>query len=64
MSRKNYKRLAGALHREKPAPNWSPNKHVQWTQDVRAVADALAGDNPRFDREKFTRACETGEGAS
>lgn len=29
----------------------------QWADTVDCIADALAGDNPRFDRDRFLRAC-------
>ncbi len=30
---------------------------TQCERDARALADALANDNPRFDRERFLKAC-------
>jgi len=56
-SRKDYHLLAAALREERPGATWSANKWVQWMLDCRAVAKALALDNPRFDKEKFLNAC-------
>lgn len=30
-----------------------------WSNSVRVMSDHLRATNPRFDRERFTRACET-----
>jgi hypothetical protein len=58
MSAKDYKALARAFKRERPAKSWL-NKMVQWRADLAAVADELAADNPRFDRDRFiAAACE------
>jgi hypothetical protein len=53
MTRKDYILIADALRSEKPNDGWDPNKRVQWDLDCKAIAQALAGDNPRFDREHF-----------
>jgi hypothetical protein len=53
MSKQDFIKLADALRAEKPAPNWSANKHVQWEQDIKAIADACASANPRFMRERW-----------
>lgn len=58
MSRKDYQALAAALAAQRPADHWCPNKREQWRLDVKAIADALASDNARFDRERFMGACE------
>lgn len=58
MSRKDYQRLAAALASNRPADHWCPNKREQWRLDVKAIADALANDNPNFDRGRFLGACE------
>ena len=62
MTRKDYIKLADALHREKPGNNWNPNKLVQWELDVKPIADVLQGDNTRFDRPTFYAACNSGTG--
>lgn len=64
MTKKDYQAIARAIHetRENSA-NYSA-----WDDEVREVvgdmtarlANALAADNPRFDRARFVEACETG----
>jgi hypothetical protein len=56
MTKKDYQALAGVLHRA-----LGHSSTLQWCADVSAVADTLAADNPRFDRETFITACETGD---
>jgi hypothetical protein len=61
MSRKNYIAFAKALYDVKPhsAENDRCNMHIldQWQATVSAIADVFKADNPRFDRERFLRAC-------
>ena len=59
MTRKDYIRLADAFARSRPDEDIPPASPVwlQWRADVHRVADALAGDNGRFDRDRFARAC-------
>lgn len=57
MTRKHFKALAEALLSEKPGSNWSPNKHVQWRLDCRAVASALKSLSPTFKPAVFLKAC-------
>lgn len=58
MTRKDYILLANALASAKPeyVPTASPFNE-QWRDDCEAVADALAADNARFERERFLKAC-------
>ena len=49
--------IAAALKRQQPAEHWDANKRCQFGLDVNSIADALASDNPRFDRERFLKAC-------
>lgn len=68
-SRKDFRLLAFELWRAKPdEADLSPinreerlaeRMHV-WRQAVSAVATAAHSMNPHFDRERFTKACETG----
>lgn len=53
MSKKHFIALADALRAEKPGINWDPNKMVQWELDVKAIANACAASNPRFNRERW-----------
>jgi hypothetical protein len=62
MTRKDFVALAGALQRVRPSdyPETSVTLDIardQWQRDVATVADILEWDNPRFDRERFLRAC-------
>lgn len=58
MSKKDYQALAGALFSER---KYRGAEHVTFDDAVRIVAKVLAADNPRFDRERFIEACETGK---
>ena len=60
MSKKHFKALAEALRAEKPPENWNPNKRIQWSLDVRAVAEVCQRMNPKFDIDRFNTACGWG----
>jgi len=58
MTRKDYVLLASAFFSCRPGfDSYSAERSEQWEADVRRIAQALASDNPRFDREKFLLAC-------
>lgn len=60
MTRKDYVDLAAAFKSSRPAdaPFGVENpKKAQWIKDVLAIANVLANDNPRFDRDRFEVAC-------
>ena len=57
MTKKDYVRIAAALARSKDAFRGSDGMRVQWQEDVSVIADALADDNPKFDRARFLKAC-------
>jgi len=64
MSKGHFEALAEALKYERPKPNWSANKWVQWEMDVKAIAEVChsmsnftPNGNRAFDRDKFYRAC-------
>lgn len=62
MTRKDYVRLAAALHSSMPR-NVMGNgivSYEQWQKDVAAVCAALAADNAAFRYERFLAACEDG----
>ena len=48
MTKQHFIALADALHGTKPLDSWSANKHIQWNQDVEAVAHVCWTANPRF----------------
>ena len=54
MTKKHFEALADALAKIRP-PVWRTDS--PWNASVRAVADVCAEINPRFDRDKFVRAC-------
>jgi len=55
MTLKDYELIAGAIAEERRAHSAPSRFGVDSTAD--AVASALARDNPRFDRERFLKAC-------
>jgi hypothetical protein len=61
MTRKDYELIAGALNDQKPYFHQNPDKWGEYQHCFLAcrdaIADALAADNPRFDRDKFLKAC-------
>jgi hypothetical protein len=54
MTRKDYRLIAEALRRSP----YRKDSFFQWEATVGSIADAMAKDNPRFDRRKFLEACE------
>lgn len=60
MTRKDYVALAAAIAGEFPVDT-GDNLRLRvtdWQGMVRAIANVCAAGNPRFDRERFERACE------
>lgn len=66
MTKKDYKRIAAAIYDMKVSHRVDPNACPGTDQDllqqgfswaVKAVADALAADNPTFRRAQFYTAC-------
>lgn len=57
MTRKDYQALAARLSAKFPratlVPDDLPRVRQGYVTAIEAVADALAADNPRFDRAKF-----------
>ena len=64
MTKKDFQVIARAIYRARKddAEQWEGNirGNIGITVVVREVANALAKANPRFDRERFVEACETG----
>lgn len=64
MTRRDYVRIAAALRGARPFGQtvsgarfgMHPAARQQWHADTDALADALAADNPRFDRARFLAA--------
>lgn len=59
MTKKDYQALARMMWNARRTP-LSPEEGMR-REIMGKLADVLAADNPRFDRERFIRACETGE---
>lgn len=57
MTRKDYVLLAEALASVLPDNVGNGYESEQHARDCAAVADALARENARFDRERFLKAC-------
>lgn len=57
MTRKDYIIIARALQGAYPVPENSTPIQA-WRGAVGAIADAIAKDNPRFDKDKFLLACQ------
>ena len=55
MTRKDYVVLARALSLTKPKHD-DGEPRAQWEHDLTVVCNALAADNPRFDRTRFLQA--------
>lgn len=55
MTRQDFELIAATLadSRPKSAPGVRTERYNQWIATVKAFADALAADNPRFDRDRF-----------
>jgi len=53
MTRKDYELIAKAIRCASAAPGYAARNSFA----AFAIADALASDNPRFDRERFLKAC-------
>jgi len=54
MTRKDYVLLAAAIA---SMPSHAPTLRAATRSAALVIADALAKDNPRFDRERFLTAC-------
>lgn len=66
MTRQHYIRIAAALKAANPHLETSDSTNAYrymkkaWRNTVETVADALADDNPRFDRSRFYAAADYG----
>ncbi len=58
MTRKDYTLIAEALYRAKPSDAHAlDDVYMGWGESVNQIADALAGENNRFDASRFLAAC-------
>lgn len=57
MTRKDYVLIAAALADAKLHRAVRPDAIIQHSTDCNYLAAALSQDNPRFDRERFLKAC-------
>jgi len=65
MSKKDFQAIARALYDQRALWKAGPMsavvvKEATWREARNALADVLAASNPRFDRQRFVEACETG----
>lgn len=60
MSKKHYQAIAQAFH-SAGEETMRQSEDQTWQILRRNIADVLAADNPRFNRELFIEACETGK---
>jgi hypothetical protein len=60
MTRKDYLALSSALAVNKPNVTLNPQGYAVWLKTVHSVADVLAYDNGRFQRQRFLEACGVG----
>ena len=60
MTKQDYELIANAIWRASPtalAPADLPILRQAWASTAHHVADALAAQNPRFDKARFLTAC-------
>jgi len=58
MTRKDFEAIAATLLQTKPLHAEGKNGiALQWRTTVSAFADMCSGQNPRFDRARFLKAC-------
>lgn len=58
MTKKDYEKIAKALHKTGHDHDWLGDAGKKaWEFACMDMADMLAEDNPRFDRDRFLAAC-------
>lgn len=57
MTRKDYTAISRLIANHLPIHAPLDDSHLGSTRFINRLADYLADDNPRFDREKFIAAC-------
>lgn len=65
MTKKDYQKIAMVFQDTKPIehpkyPEYERGAREQWEWFRDKMAGLLRADNPRFDRDRFLRACEPG----
>jgi hypothetical protein len=60
MSKKDYQAIARAFWEARPISAERTGPRSDWQRAIDTVANVMAADNPRFDRQRFTTACESG----
>ena len=64
MTKRDFVLIAEALRVERPdrdGTRWADGARDEWSTVVLRLARALAGSNPRFDKDRFLEACGIGE---
>lgn len=64
-SKRHYEALAKAMSEAKPSPDRfslglgddTVSQRGQWYTDVEQIVSMLIADNPKFDNDKFIKAC-------
>ncbi len=60
MTRKDYVLISAVLRAERPerdGTKWADGARDLWSTTVLNMARALAKDSPRFDKDRFLKAC-------
>jgi hypothetical protein len=67
VTREHFEAIAAAIALVRPdkvCPNPSNGMFISWNDCVVQLARVCADSNPRFDRDRFLKACGVGGGAS
>lgn len=57
MTRKHYKKLAELMNEMQERAFWGGNSGIIVDDIIDSLCDILAEDNPRFDEDRFRKAC-------
>jgi len=57
MTKKDYEKIAKVIHGQKVRYMFDAQSQAVVYDLAEAIANSLAQDNPRFDRERFLKAC-------
>lgn len=57
-SKRHYDAFESMMRRHRPEEHWDRNKMTQWALIRDDTAAMFAADNPKFDRDKFLKACQ------
>lgn len=57
MTASGFQKLADNLKQAMPVKGYYPEAYRQWERDIMAICNALAQDNPAFNRGLFLAEC-------